>query len=238
MMVDHQPGAQATTGGPTVVAVAGPPGSGKTALVRAVASRLPDAVVIAYDDYETLTRQSPEAISAWLDEGGDPNRVDLTDLVSELGQLVAGQSIRDRGSGEPVRARGYVIFDTPFGRAHRQSGRYIDLLIWLDLPAEIALVRKLRQFTAACLEDAEPAEAHRFVKWLDGYLANYLAIVRRACDMQRERVVPDADLCFDGCSGLEALTDQVLNEIARRGLSGQAAAIAPAAGRPEPAPKN
>jgi hypothetical protein len=94
----------------------------------------------------------------------------------------------------------------------------IDFQIWLEVAPDVALARKVRQFTMDCLDDQQPAGAVHFVSWLDQYLANYLAIVRRACAVQRHRVMPVADVSLDASNGMRPLVDQALAEMHRRGL--------------------
>jgi uridine kinase len=37
----------------------------------------------------------------------------------------------------------YIVFDAPLGRKHTATGKYIDFLIYLNTPLDIALARRL-----------------------------------------------------------------------------------------------
>src|SRR5690606_23407837 len=127
------------------IAVVGPPGSGKSTLAAALQRRLPEAAVLAYDDYETLTGEGPERIAAWLDGGADPEQIDLAAFVGAAARLSRGETVR-APDGTTMRAGRFLVIDTPFGRRHAATAPFIDLEVWLDLPLDMALARKIRQF--------------------------------------------------------------------------------------------
>lgn len=179
-----------------VIAVAAPPGAGKTALVGALAARLSGAVALAHDAYEDFTDRSAEEIAAWIDRGAPYDEIDLSDLAADLARLRAGAAIVDRVTGRPIRSAGPIVVETPFGRAHPALRPLIDFQVWIEVPADLALARRLSQFVGEA-GAAKPAELPDFIRWLDGYLEQYRAIVRPAVAIQRGRVVPDCDLVLD-----------------------------------------
>jgi uridine kinase len=186
-----------------VVAVAGPTGGGKSALVQALVERLDDACALHMDDYERMTREPLERVARWAERGADFDELDVGGLVERLQALKAGAAPR------------YIVFETQFGRAHRATGSLIDLLIWIDVPLEIALARKLRGFCAQARQG--PAEAARErLAWLDGYLAGYLDLVRRLLVLQAERVRPGADVRIDGSGTLEAMARVAREQVLAR----------------------
>jgi len=167
-----------------VIAVAGPPGGGKTTLARSLSARLGGAPTLHYDDYEQITRRGPSEIAAWLDRGAPADEVPLPGFAEAMLALKQGG------------AR-HVILDFLLARAHRATARHIDWLIWIDTPLDIALARTLRQ-QVALAGKAGPAEAARFVDWLAGYLDSYSAVMHRGYQLQLATVRPHADLILDG----------------------------------------
>lgn len=163
-----------------VIAVSGPPGSGKSTLCRELAERTGSSIV-AYDDYETITRQSPDTIAAWLARGAPYAEIETPGLADALN--TAARS-------------GSVIFETQLGRAHPETGPLIDFSIWLSCPEDIALARKVSQFVEGA-RGAPPERLQEFHAWLANYLEAYVDMVRPACVQQRERVEPLADLALD-----------------------------------------
>jgi len=168
-----------------VVGVSGPTGAGKSALARALLAELGDAQPLYMDDYERMTREPLDKVARWAERGADFDELPLPGLAEDLRRLK---------QESPAR---YVVFETQFGRAHRATGALIDFSIWIDVPLEVALARKVKDFTAAALAEA-PARARERLQWLDGYVAGYLGLVRRLLVIQSEKVRPRADLVVDG----------------------------------------
>ena len=161
-----------------IISVSGRPGSGKSTLCAAIANELACSV-IQYDAYEGFTRHGPEFIQDWLSRGAPYAEIHTYDLRRDLDDLAHD---------------GPVIFDTPLGRAHPDTGPVIDISIWIECPADVALKRKIDQ-----LRQGVPAgEEAAFELWLTGFLSAQDAIVEPACAVQRERVSPLADLIVDG----------------------------------------
>lgn len=176
-----------------VVAVAGRPGAGKSTLCAALARRLGCASVVEWDAYETLTARPPDAIRAWLDAGADPAEATAPGLVEAI---------------HAASSQGSVVFEAPFGRAHPQTAGLIDLLAWIDAPPDVALARKLRQLLTEP-QGLDPA-------WLEGYLAAYEAVVRPSCQIQLERVRPQADIVLSAEASPEAEAARIARLIFER----------------------
>lgn len=199
-----------------IVAISAPPGGGKSAVAAALADRL-GAALVEYDAYDKLTALSPAEIATWLQDGGDYAVVEVSELVADLTTLRDGGTILDRRTGKELTARALVILETPFGTAHPAMAPLIDSGIFLDTPPDLALARKLRQFTEANLADPGPGGHKRFLGWLEGYLRNYEAVTRRAIAIQRERVLPIADLVIDAADApLDDIVEQCVTFLVRR----------------------
>jgi uridine kinase len=186
--------------GAAVIAVAAPPGGGKTTLVRRLSARLRGAPSLHYDDYEQITRRSPAEIEAWLDRGAPADEVPLPNFAEAIVDLKQG----------PAR---HVILDFLLARAHPPTARHIDLLIWIETPLDIALVRTLREQVG--LARAAPPAAG-FVDWLSGYLDSYARVMHRGYQLQRATVRPQADIILDGMLPPDQLAELAAAEILRR----------------------
>ncbi|HEY8606577.1 MAG TPA: hypothetical protein VIM12_05625 [Noviherbaspirillum sp.] len=184
-----------------VIAIAAPVGGGKSSLAAALARALDDAPVLRFDDFQRATRQSVETLDAWLAQGADFDLLEAPGLAARLEQL-------RRSEGQD----GWVVFEMPLGRAWRATAAAIDLLVWLEVPADIALARKLRELAAAA--SAAPAHSARdALRWIDDYLAHYTATIHRVLAMQRTRVPAAADVVLDGSADTPTLLREVLHHM-------------------------
>jgi uridine kinase len=182
-----------------VIAIAAPPGGGKTTLARLLAARLA-APTLQYDDYEQITRRSPAEVEAWLDRGASADEVPLPGFAEALAGL--------RQSG----AR-HVILDFLLARAHGPTAAEIDFMIFVDTPLDIALARTLRQQVA--LAQASPS-AVGFIDWLAAYLDSYARVMHRSYLLQRATVREKADMILDGMLPPDELATRAITEILRR----------------------
>ena len=187
-----------------VIAVAAPIGGGKTALVKGLAQALNGASTLHFDHYELATRKTPEELARWLATGADFNELRAPGLLSALQALQRGEPVSDPASGQALLSGDYLILEMPLGRAYAETAELIDAVIWLDIPLDVALARKLREFTAQALAD-ESEDPREFLRWLDAYLDQYTEQVRAILRMQKQRVAAGADIVLDGLRPLHAL---------------------------------
>ena len=199
-----------------VIAVAAPIGGGKTALVRALAARLGNATAIHFDRYEKVTREPVERLHDWIAKGANFDDFNVPGLAEDLKRLKRGESITDPFTKEETPSGKYIVFEMPLGRERTETASLIDLLIWVEVPLDVALARKLKEFTSFFLEK-QPGDAYRdCLAWMDTYLDHYLKVVRRVLHIQKARVSAAADLILDGQADVEAMVREATGEILRR----------------------
>ncbi|MCJ2038379.1 AAA family ATPase [Methylobacterium sp. J-059] len=191
---------------PRIVAVSGPPGSGKSTLARALAQRLGGAPVVSYDDHERITASPPGEIKAWLGRGAPISEIPVPGLREEL--------LRRRSQASAQTP--FVVLDTLVGRAHPATEGLVDLMVWIALPLDLALARKVRRVVAAVRTAPGRRDFERLADWLDTYLGHYTDFVHDAYLQQEERIAPEADLSVDGLTAAPILADLVASEIRRR----------------------
>ena len=192
--------------GSTVIAIAGPPGSGKSTLADALAQRLGDAIVLAMDHYQRMTRMPIDEVERWRASGADLEALPLGPLAEHLMALKEGRSVLDPATRATLEPRTYIVFDTHFGRAHHSTGALIDMLVWLDTPPDVALARNLRGFLRPLLGSGTAAQTQDRLQWICGYLDNYEVVVSGLVHMQSARIRPGADLVIEShCTTHEAV---------------------------------
>ncbi|NPU83923.1 MAG: uridine kinase [Syntrophaceae bacterium] len=199
-----------------VIAIAAPVGGGKTSLSTAIASGLGDASLISYDHYEQATRGSAGDIERWIDDGARIDDLDVPGLAEALAALKRGEAVADPRTGTPIATGKWIVLETPLGREHAATAPLIDFLLWIDTPLDVALARKIREFTTLFPMTGGEHDARAFIAWLGGYLDNYLRIVSRMLQMQRERVPLRADVVLDGRADFDTLVRQALEAIRSR----------------------
>lgn len=199
-----------------VIAVAGPPGGGKTSLVQGLVARLGDACAIHMDSYERMTREPIGRVERWAERGADFDELEVPLLGEHLRRLKGGEPVVEPAGGTTIAPRKYVVFETQFGRAHGATGALIDLLIWVDTPLDLALARRLKALCAEALREGREGAARERLAWMDGFLANYVALVRRLLLMQCARVRPQADIVVDGSGELEDMVRQAFAQVLQR----------------------
>jgi uridine kinase len=199
-----------------VIAVAGHPGAGKTALVQGLVQSMEDASAIHMDSYETMTRTPIGELAQWMESGADIDAFAFPQLERDLQRLKQGATVIEPRSSRAIVPRKYILFETQFGKAHRATGSHVDLLVWIDTPLDIALARIMKALTASFLREQRPEKLAERLQWLQVYLDNYLGTVRSLMAMQKRKVAAAADIVIDGHGPLPEVVRSARLEILRR----------------------
>lgn len=171
-----------------VIAIAGIPGSGKTALAA---------------------RLSSIELARWLKAGARFDRFDIPGLAEALAALRAGRPVLEPLSGRRVDPAPLILFEMPLGRTHPPTAAMVDLLVWLDTPPDVALARNI------LIWENEAFQRPR--DWLVRHLDEYLALTRAVLAAQAEAVAPAADLRLDGTAPLADLAEGLINTLKQKG---------------------
>jgi uridine kinase len=198
-----------------VIAISSPPGGGKSTLAKAIADSLINASCIDYDDFQQVTEEPIEKIETWAQSGGDYNHFELPLLESALATLKQGGNVINPANKQIIKSQNFIFYETPFGKEHKSTARYIDQLIWLDTPLDIAIARNImasiNNFNS--LEVMPLEHTSGFLEWQSGYLNNYIQCVRSLLLSQREKIINTADIVVDGNSSVDALVNNLKFEL-------------------------
>ncbi len=116
-------------------------------------------------------------------------------------------------SRSEVSGSSLVLLETHFGRLHPLLKPWIGLQVWLDVPADIAIARKVAQlcgqFQRECSAEVLTGRLH----WIEQFCRGYLTTTRRLFQMQRQQVQPLSDIVIDGTAEPLDVLGSVLNEL-------------------------
>lgn len=193
-----------------VIGISAVSGGGKTAVTKRLAEVLGDAVALHFDDYDD-TNVHPE-YPGWFTDGADFDEFETPVFTKHLKTLKAGRSVMYPVGGVVVSPAKYIVVDAPLGRAHTKSGRFIDFMVFIDTPLDIAMARRiLRNIEREA--DWSPEESIEYVKdEMTGYLTHARPIYENHQDQMRHT----SDLIIDGNLSVDDIVDIIGTEIASR----------------------
>jgi len=220
---------------PNIIAISGCPGGGKTSLCQALSRHysvcgdlstgqllveqpsLDESAlsIIYYDHFQQVTEQSIETLSKWSEEGGDYDDLKLPLLERALSEIRSGRGVVDPVSGLDISPTKTVFFETPLGRDHSKTAQYIDTLIWIDTPLDVALARNITDIISRFAESVRLSDSNKiqtldFLDWQKGYVSHYLSTVRELLVSQREKSIAQADIILDGTQSMDKVFEQAV----------------------------
>ena len=176
-----------------VIGVSAVSGGGKTSLVTELAKLLENAVTVYFDEFDDTIEHPPD-IPIWLSKGGDYNAWRAPELAKRLQHLKEGVAV-----GLTNESARYIVFDAPLGRVHTETGKYIDHMVFIDTPLDVAMARRL-------LRDGRDV-------WNDDHLRRYLDWARGLFTHHIEQVSASADVILDGTLPVDTLAQIAASEL-------------------------
>lgn len=180
---------------PFVVGISSVSGGGKTTTAKELATLLRNAVTLCFDDYDG-TNLHPENRQEWLQQGGDYNAWKTPTLTEDLKTLKSGRPIKSVFDGSKISPAQFIIFDAPLGRAHHDTGRFIDFMVFIDTPLDVAMARRLLRHECS-------------IESIKESLTSYLSAGRTIYLHFEHRVKEKSDLILDGCLPVDDLAEAI-----------------------------
>lgn len=194
-----------------VIAVSGTSGAGKTTLIRSLATLLQDAVLLSFDDYVYLGNDV-NVIRTWLAGGANPNELQTPQLAIDLRKLSSGQPVQLPNNDGVLEPAAFILLEEPFGRARNEIAPMIEFAAHLDLPADVALARRL----VRTLESAERPALEHLLEQTCHDLRTYLIAGRDAYRAVEDAAKACADIVLDGMRSVDELAAELISEMHRR----------------------
>ena len=165
---------------PIVIGISGISGAGKSTLIKKLAKTL-QATSIFWDEYDEIS-QGPQDYVKWFQSGKNYDDWIYTDLENTLKALKSNQTVTCPATKRELKPTKYILFDAPLGYCHRGTGKYIDFLVCLDTPPDIALARRLIR------DYRHHSDSQKIVAELEKYLFQFrplfiLSPEQRVCDL-------------------------------------------------------
>ena len=193
-----------------VIVVSGTSSAGKTSLVRKTAELLGDAACLHFDDYQSVSVY-PADLGAWVASGADPNEWRTPRLAADLRALRQGQAVSlpdGKGIVEPQR---YLVVEDPFGRSRREMAPSVDYVVYLDIPLDLAMIRKIRRDISRFTPESGSSEV---LKWINDFCEWYLeGSLREAYQAGNESARASADLVLDAMRPLDDLAREIVSRV-------------------------
>ena len=202
-----------------VIGISAVSGGGKTAVTRRLAEVLGDAAALHFDDYDD-TNVHPDDHRSWFADGADYDAYELPVFTCHLETLKAGGRVRYPIDGAILGPVRYVVADAPLGREHSASRRFIDLMVFVDTPLDIAMARRILRD----VEQATQSTAAENLEHVKGGLTGYEPRARPIYEHFQQRMRAGADFIVDGALGIDRIVDRILSEMDSRWPRSQAPA--------------
>jgi len=206
---------------PFVVGISGYSGVGKSTIIYELSKIIgPSVTCLFFDDYVSRS-DFPTNIKDWIQNGANPNIINTPILREHLESLVGGRSVivpisngwakeyLNRESIRTINPGKIILLEEPFGREREEIKDFIDIVIYLDVPLEIALARRILDLTKSQELRNDPMV---LINLLDHFLFEYLHNGVR--DMYFEignRVKNNCDIVINATQGVVQITEDIIN---------------------------
>ncbi|WP_442600674.1 hypothetical protein [Paenibacillus sp. KN14-4R] len=168
-----------------IVAIAAVSGGGKSTITTQLSKMLPNARALFFDEYEF---DGPDDICEWVERGGDCNEWDIAPMIRDIDDLMSDSSTLVN----------FILLDYPFAYSHSEMLPYIDFTVFIDIPLDIAMARRI-------LRDFEGVSLDEILKDLH----NYLLRGRDAYLNMLNTTKPSSDLVLDGSLPIDVIVERI-----------------------------
>jgi uridine kinase len=193
-----------------VVAICGCMGSGKTTLVRQLHQLIPRSSILLEDHYQTMTHMDALQLDRWRARGAHIAELNLNGFDVAVRQTIDGTARSTSVSPPKI-----LILESQFGRFHPLLSDLIDFQIWIDVPLDISLARRILQYTRTeMLGDSEATCLAELSGFCEMYLASTASLLRE----QNRLVEAVCDATLENNRSIAWMVDSALALLQSRAL--------------------
>jgi len=179
---------------------------------------LEDAPVLAFDHYDPYI-EWPQDMNQWMRDGADPKHIRVPKLKEDLLSLINGVQITDPVTGNVIIPAKYIILEEPSGRERQEIGEYIDLVVYIDVPQDVCVVRMVERLMNMGVWKSQGTfegetkenlarQLNAIALWINQY---YRA---RAMYIGVSQIVQEkADIVVNGMKTVNEITTDILNAL-------------------------
>ena len=171
-----------------IIAIGAVTAGGKTTLVNAIKDKLTRTASLHFDDYSFDGEVND--FYKWVSDGANYNVWDLSPLKADIEKIINS----DRYD--------YLLLDYPFAYQNKMIKDYLDCCIFIDIPLDIALARKV-------LRDMKESSADDIRYEMDVYLK----YARIAYVQMLQDILPISDYVIDGTKELKIIINEAMEII-------------------------
>jgi uridine kinase len=206
---------------PYVIVISGSVASGKSTLAARLSELLGGAPTLIFDHY-TQYAEWPKNIEQWIEQGADPSYVRVPRLKEDLVSLLDGREIVYPVDEQVVQPAEYIIVEEPSGRERQEIGGYVDLVVFVDVPQDVCVVRLVQRAIDMPVWDSEGTferesreDVVRRLNAVAMWIAHYMRVRSmyiKVSDLVKQR----ADVVIDGLQAPDEIANEVLGIIRDR----------------------
>ncbi|MEM7127198.1 MAG: hypothetical protein AAF702_12775 [Chloroflexota bacterium] len=200
-----------------ITCLSAPSGGGKTVVVQKLAQMASTSIALYFDEYDDLAEGAnvhPESLRQRILDGADYNAWQMPGLIRDLERLRQGQAIQSVANGNILAPQPLVFLDAAIGRANDRLRPYIDLMVYIDTPLDIAMARRIqRDYFGRKQDEVKRMDAGETLAQIDGMTTAYLDWAREAYLALANQVKPLSDLIIDGSLPVVEVAQQVITHL-------------------------
>jgi len=185
-----------------VIGISGVSGAGKTVITKQIAENLQDAAPLFWDDFEDLGI-FPDDYVEWFNSSRDYGAWKTPEFAGAIKTLKSDQAYKHPTSSLKINSKKYVVVDAPLGYKHKETGQHLDFVIFVEVPPDIALARRI-------LRDDLVSSPKELKLELNTYLHSSRPVYLASCHDSG-----NADLIVDGMLPIEKIVQVIIKNVVK-----------------------